>query len=332
MGLAFGIGCLTKDPPNQFTKFVKNIEDWGFDTIWISDQDLFRDCYVSLALAALNTTKIRLGTAVTNPITRHPAITTEAIGTIDELSGGRAILGIAIGGSILKGLELKSSVSICRESIFLIRRLLAGEKLSYTGRHFNLRDMKLDFETRADIPIYVAASGPIMLRVAGEIADGVISSTGVSHENLRFMFKNIREGTEKVDKKMQDFHSVCWTATSISENVEEAREDVKDFVAWAIANTPILGKVSGIDEENIHELREAYFLGGGRFGASGTKKFVTDEMVDKFAVAGTIEDCVRKIRVIAREGVNEFAFLPRGKNWEQTVRTFAEQVMPAFRD
>lgn len=319
----------------EFVELVTKVEEWGFDTVWVLDEELYKDCYVHLALAALNTTKVRLGTAVTNPVTRHPAITAEAIGTIDELSNGRAILGMGLGGSVRKMLQLESSLSRLREATAIIRRLWAGEKISFEGKHYRLKDAKLDFETRRDIPIFTSGSGPKSLKTAGEIADGAIIHVGVSQGVLKFAFKEIGKGLIKVGKSFKDFYTVCWTPTSISEDVEAAKEDVKPFSAWLMANAPSLGRIEKIDEEDLRKLRGAYHRTNERFKAGGKSRvseLVTDDMIDKFSMAGTVEDCIKKIKRIAREGVDQLAIIPIGKRREATIKTFGEEVISALQD
>ena len=136
MKLDFGVGLVTQHRRKKFIELVNDIEGWGYNNLWILDEELYRDCYVHMALSALNTTRVRLGTAVTNPVTRHPAITAEAVGTIDELSNGRAVLGIGLGGSIRKMLKLESSIPRLREATLIIRRLWAGEKINFEVSRF----------------------------------------------------------------------------------------------------------------------------------------------------------------------------------------------------
>ena len=143
---------------SDVVKYSREAEKKGYDSVWIAEHYLFRDAFATLGAVALATSRIRLATGVVNPYTRHPAFIAMSVATIDELSNGRAILGIGSGVSFWieeqMAMKMERPVSVTKESIQVIRRLLSGETVSYKGRTFTLRGMKLGFKTcQADIPI-----------------------------------------------------------------------------------------------------------------------------------------------------------------------------------
>src|SRR4029453_16500570 len=176
--LRFGAGLLghysRAYPVDRVADLGVLCERLGFDSYWVADQRGMRDVWVSLTATAMRTSRIRLGTRVTDPYVRHPALTAVAVASLDELSGGRAILGLGAGGSGFRemGIERTKPVTALREAVELIRRLLAGEQTEYTGELVRFRRGALEFATRRDIPVVVVARGPKILGLGGGIAAG----------------------------------------------------------------------------------------------------------------------------------------------------------------
>src|SRR5713226_7217670 len=151
-------------PIERMLERVKLAEDNGYDTVWLADERFYREVYSCLTYFAQHTSRVKVGPCVTDPYARHPALTAMATATLDEISGGRAILGIGAGisGFAELGIERKKPPRAIREAIELIRALQGGD-----GR----RGCKPE---RADIPVCVASNGPIGQRMAGALADAVI--------------------------------------------------------------------------------------------------------------------------------------------------------------
>src|SRR5436309_5928427 len=152
-------------------------ERLGFRRCWVCDQGLdCRDVFVTLAAAAARTRTIQLGTGITHPYTRHPAVTAAAIASVDELSGGRAFLGIGAGGAdtlLPLGLERRRPLAAVREMIQLTRALNRGGAVDFDGEAFQLRGARVDY-ARPDLEIWLAGRGSKMLALGGELADGVL--------------------------------------------------------------------------------------------------------------------------------------------------------------
>ena len=174
-----GVVLQGADPPREFRGMVEEIESLGFDHLWLTDSSLHaRNCYAYLTLASAASSRLLLGTAVTNPVTRHPAITAAAAATVDEISGGRLTLGIGAGDRPLLALGLRPSpLATLEAAIDAIRLLWRGAEVDVSSDDFALNSAHLRFAARADIPVFVSASGPKTLELAGRVGDGV----GVGH-------------------------------------------------------------------------------------------------------------------------------------------------------
>jgi 5,10-methylenetetrahydromethanopterin reductase len=158
--LRVGVASLVEHPMPELAQRAGALEELGYDDIWVPDERLMRNVYVSLAAVAGATTHVGLGTAVTNPYTRHPTLTAASIATIDELSGGRATLAMGAGGGLgAYGIERRSPVQALREATDIIRRLTSGETVTWQGELFRLNGAHLDFPALRRVPVYLAARG-----------------------------------------------------------------------------------------------------------------------------------------------------------------------------
>jgi 5,10-methylenetetrahydromethanopterin reductase len=187
--LRTGLLLLPSIPVAGLAATARRAEALGYDDLWVADERFFREVYTTLGACAAATTRLRLGTGVTDPFSRHPALTAMAIATLDEVSGGRAVLGLGAGVSGFRelGIDLQGSATAIAEAIDLIRRLLAGETATASGRHLRFDDGRLDFTPgRARLPIYVASQRAAGCRVAGRLGDGAIMQGCVAEPLLRF--------------------------------------------------------------------------------------------------------------------------------------------------
>ena len=193
MSVRSGVVLQGAYPPGEFRSMVERIDALGFSHLWLTDSSLHaRNSYAYLTLAAVTSPRLLLGTAVTNPLTRHPAITAVAAATVDEISEGRMILGIGAGDRPLLALGMRPArLASLRASIGAIRALWSGDEVTVEGAGFELQGAHLRFGARADIPVYISASGPKTLELAGEIADGVILLVGLFPEALAWAREHV---------------------------------------------------------------------------------------------------------------------------------------------
>src|SRR5262249_33738500 len=186
--MRFGFSHRPIHPFQRSIELYQYAEELGFDYAWVPDQQYFADPFACLAAAALSTRRITLGLAVTNPYTRHPALIARGIGVVDDLAGGRMILGLGAANRQQRlqprGFPTPRTAARARETIGIVRKLLAGERVVHETRNYTLSGIQLNYRPRADIPIYLASRSPRVLELAGEAADGVLieglfTSTGL---------------------------------------------------------------------------------------------------------------------------------------------------------
>jgi 5,10-methylenetetrahydromethanopterin reductase len=339
----FGMGMAPVEPLDKVIATAKLAEELGFSYFGHADQRFHgeKDAFVALAADAIATHTISLGPCVSDPYSRMPAMLAVAIASLDELSGGRAVLSLGAGGSGFTEMHLERTQPnvALRECVKIVRALLAGESVTFDGRLFKLTDAKLRFDVRSDIPIYIATRSPKNLELAGEIADGAIIATYVSKPQLEFAMDRVRTGAERAGRTVSDVTVISWVYASISDDGRQAVENVRPFVTQALINTSPDAYVSilaGFDEGLPAFLERC--RGIGRVGleeAYADRIYLTDEVIKRFSIAGTSDDCIAKVKEIETFGIHDIWLrcfsAPRAEvEHEKVIVPFAETVMPAF--
>ncbi len=309
------------------------LEQLDYDQLWMADERLMRNVYACLTVAALETSHIGLGTAVTNPYTRSPALTAAAIATVDEASGGRTILGLGAGGGIGQyGIDRAHPAVALRETVEIVRRLTARERVSFEGKVFSMREAELNFLPLRTIPIYLAARGPRILELAGEIADGVIIGGFALRLGLDFARSCVQTGLDHSGRSWTDLEVVSWLYTSVDDDPETAGEAVKWLVFTSlITSRPILDQIGIVLPTPLrdHLDRTGWSLTPESIAVG--KTLLNPEILDAFSVTGTPSQCARKLRELAQLGVDQIAMVPlcpRGVTFETMARRIATDVLP----
>ena len=315
--MKFGIEFVPQIPLDELVRLVKIAEDVGFEYAWITDHYNNKNVYETLALIAANTETIKMGPGVTNPYVRSPAISASAIATIDEISNGRATFGIGPGDKATfdaLGIAWEKPVSTIKAAIADINTLLAGEK---TEGGAQLGGAK---KVQDAIPIYMGAQGPKMLETAGEIADGVLINAS-NPKDYEAAMPMIKKG---IGDQAKDFDVAAYTATSIGEDSEAAKNAAKIVVAFIAAGSPppVIER-HGLPEGFNTQMGE--FLAQGNFG--GAIGAVTPEALDAFSVCGTPDEFIPKIEALADMGVTQYvAGSPVGKIVEESIKLLGDVI------
>jgi len=188
---------LVPDDLNLIAKRTKFAEENGFDQVWIAESHLTcRDHNVALAVAILNTKKIPLGPGVTNPILHDNSVTASAIATLDEVSGGRAFLGVGSGDSAIYNLGQRlTSLETLRRTLVTLKALMRGEPVEFEGRSIHARWIK------KPVPLWISAEGPKTLELAGELCDGVIVGTGLTPEVIEDSLACLARGARRSGRR-----------------------------------------------------------------------------------------------------------------------------------
>ncbi|UCH31534.1 MAG: LLM class flavin-dependent oxidoreductase [Candidatus Bathyarchaeota archaeon] len=346
-GSSIRFGCflpIPAVPVQKLFKIAKVNEEAGFDSIWVPDHLLFippgivPEAWSTLAATAVVTTRPILGTCVSDPHRYHPAVLAQKVATVDQISGGRVILGLGAGEAMNLepyGIEWKRPVSKLIEFVTIIRKLWAGEMLNHEGQFWRLNDAFLQITPSKDqVPIYFGANSPRTLKLTGEMADGWLSIP-LSPKIYEKRLKHIVDGAEKAGRSLQSIDTGVYLYTSITKKPEEAFEQIARIKAQVIP-APELLREAGYDIELPKELQSiSYFK--ALLNSEWIQKFLSfsefipREAAIEFSIAGTSEDCIEKIEDYRKAGVKHFLLLNAGPDPREVVRAYSEEILPYFK-
>lgn len=327
MAMEMGLGLFPTEPPRQILDTVRLAEELGYSHVWIGDsQVIWREAYVNLGAAALETSKVVLGTGVTNPLTRDITVTASGMATLSEMAPGRVALGIGMGDSSVETLGRKpATLARLSEAIGTIRKLVAGESAVHEGN-----EVHFSWAPKTRVPVFIGASGPRLLRLAGQVADGAIILVGVTPEYLQGAFACIEEGAREAgrDLKAEGFKYVCWAPCSISKDGKAARDFVKPHVA-RVLKRPLPFTLNEEDQAAVAEVYATYEYYKHMEVGAAHGDIVPDRLVNQFAIAGTVEECREQVSRLKEAGLDQIAIIPHTPNpsdraW--VVKTFATEV------
>ena len=329
--LEFGVVLQDVYAPGQIGELAAEVEDLGFSHLWLTDSSLHtHDVFSSLSLAALRTRRLRLGTAVTNPKTRHPGVTINASATVAGLAPGRTILGIGAGDRPLVVLGMEPArLAATRAMIDAAHALLAGESVTAEIGEYRLEDAHLYFPPEQPPPVWVAASGPKTLRLTGEIAEGAIVLAGLFPEAVQYALDHLREGRDAGALAGTPIDTTVFMYGAVDTDVERALAAARPIAAWFPQTAPHYCALGGMDAELVAEVRKRYQ--GGEFQEAGSAaSLISDELVQRFALAGPPAAAIEKVETLMALGVRNFTLFPLGGRRLESVRAFAAGVLPAF--
>ncbi len=215
-------------------------ESLGFDGAWVADQGFGLDPFVPLALAAESTSRIELGVGVTSPFTRLPIQIARCAATLDDVSGGRFRLGLGTGNAahVLRPLGIENAHPAQRiaDAIEIIRRLWAGETVSFDGVADHMSGVQLDFPVTREIPIYIGARGPHMLKTAGRLANGVLVESLFNGAGPEYVTGQIRAGEPDRAARLDPIDIVAWQVVVVTDDPETEIQARRQWATRTIQN------------------------------------------------------------------------------------------------
>jgi 5,10-methylenetetrahydromethanopterin reductase len=334
--MRFGLGLWPRQAPAESGRLAAVAEAAGFDAVWVPDERFYRDCYLTLASVAQATRRVRLGPCVTDPYSRHPALTAVAVATLDELAAGRAVLGIGAGVSGFAALGLtrdRPAVAI-HEAVALVRRLWSGEAVTQPGRVVRFHGGQLDFPARP-IPVFVAGRGPRILEVAGEIADGVIIGALASPPLLAYALGHVARGAARAGRHPDRVETILWLHTALGPDAAAARDAVRPIVVGVlVSSAPVLDRLGiGLPDGLRAELAGLTYTAHSP-EVDRVARRVPDDVLAHFTMAGDGAHCRAVTARLAAAGVTQLAIVPwlvPRQTLEHFITAFAREVIAPAR-
>ncbi len=312
----------TLKPDHRFERSVdlaRRAEGNGFSYGWMFDSHvLWRDPYPLLTLIGAATETMRLGTCVTNPATRDVTVTASALATLNEVTGGRMVLGIGRGDSARRVMgKPPTTVAYMEECCRIVRALTAGEAVTLDGT-----EIRLPWATHGPVPIWVAGYGPMALAAAGRVADGIILQLA-DPDIIRWCMGFVRAAAEEAGRDPDAIEVMAAAAAYISDDVEDARERVRWFPA--LVSNHVMNLINKYPKEELPdalwryvENREGYDYHHHAEVGSDNARFVTDEIVDRFTIVGPPAAHRERLAELRDAGVTQLnVYLMNGNEEEQ---------------
>ena len=277
----------------------------GAKSLWVAEHLGYREAIATCMAFAFKAPGPLLVPTAVSPYLWHPTPTAMAMATLDEVAPGCAAIAIGTGNPLFlqeSGRAVEKPVRAMREFAEALRRLWAGDAAQMDGEFIKLAGARLAFKPSAPIPIYVAAIGPDMLRLAGRVGDGVVLSAGLSTDLVRQSIAVSAEGASKAGRDMATFRRAGYLFFGTSRNAKEAVDAVRQKLAFVMRNK-FLGaniKASGIPVD-----QEAVIAAIARRDIAGAAALVPDEAVEAFGIAGTPEHCTKRLRDFIDAGLDE---------------------------
>jgi probable F420-dependent oxidoreductase len=327
---SFGATFMLDPPVSRVVEWAKLAEDRGFDYVWAWDSHvLWQEVYPVFTLIAAGTSRVRIGPCVTNPATRDLTVTASAMATLNEISGGRMVLGMGRGDSARRVIgKPPVTVAHMEEACRTIKDLAEGREIDYGGTPTQLK------WATGTLPIWVAAYGPKALRCAGRVADGLIMQLADPYI-IEWSLRYVREGAEEAGRRFEDIQIMSAAPAYVSDDLDQAREQVRWFPALVSNHVVDLVKrysTTDLPQEltDYIKARDHYdYSDHGRTGAEHAE-FVTDEVVDRFCVIGTTEQCLAKLRELDALGVDQFNIYTMVDDPAEVIERFGRDIIPVF--
>lgn len=330
--LDFGV-CFMSDPPvSDVVSKTVLAERNGFSHAWIWDSHvLWQEVYPIFTLMAAGTSQIHIGPCVTNPVTRDPTVTASAMATLNEISGGRMEMAIGRGDSAQRVLGRKPvPVAELEHAVKLIRDLAEGREVDLDGT-----PVQLKWSEGHRLPIWVAAYGPMALRCAGRVADGVVLQLADPFI-IEWAQRYIREGAEQAGRDPDEIKLMAAAPAYISADLAHARDQTRWFPALVSNHVVDLvhryhrGELPTELTDYIAARKRYDYAHHGRAG-SDNAEFVTDEVVDRFCVLGTPEQVRAKLSQLVDLGISQFNIYSMVDHPRAVISGFGAEIIPAFR-
>jgi 5,10-methylenetetrahydromethanopterin reductase len=320
---SLGVALLGHGLPARTSEWARAAERAGLGSLWIVEDYYHPGAYALAGAAAAVTERITLGLGVVNPYTRHPALVAMETAALAGLAPGRVVLGLGSSNRIWietqMAIPFKTPLRGLREGVEIVRRLLAGQRVTYTGEVFSVTDVVLETPPAARVPILLGVKGPRALALAAEIADGVHCSILTSAAHVRRV--RATAGAHG------DLKVIAYVPVAVADDGAQARAWLRPLLArylGALHGQSILAD-AGLDATRTQPFRDA--LVAGRSAA----ELVTGEMMDTLAVAGTPAECRAALARWANAGLDGMiAVIPPGADLNEQLARIGQEVSPAW--
>jgi probable F420-dependent oxidoreductase len=310
IGVGFSSSGLT---PGEIVECVRLAEDLGYESAWMAEGHA-GDQFAILAACAAATTRITLGTAISSVFVRSAPTIAMAAATIDQLSGGRFVLGLGSSHRVQvegeHGIPFDRPIPRLRETVAIVRALLQDGVVAHEGEVIRIERFELWFSPlRKRLPIFLAALFPKMLQIAGELADGILLTYPTLDAGRRAA-EHVAIGAQRAGRTPEDVEIASLLPCQVAASGAEARERLRPGIAFYVAFFPRYHRL--LAEAGFADALAAVKTAWDRGDREGAARLVPDGLIDAVALAGTPDECRARIERYRASGIALPIVTPRG--------------------
>jgi probable F420-dependent oxidoreductase len=333
--ISFGVTVLPDPPWTRWLELIQLAESHGFEYAWTYDSHvLWQESIPTLAVAARETSKIKLGHFVTNPATRDPTVLASSYATLHDLSDGRMVMGVGRGDSAVRYIGRQPmKVADFERALTMIKQFMNGREVEWNDKQLQLKWVR---EELPEIPMWVAGYGPKALAVAGHVGDGVIIQLA-DPEIITWIMDTARRAAKEAVRDPSQLKCIVGAPSHVTDDLVDAREQVRWFPAMVSNHVMDLIERYGTDGSSVPKALTDYvqarkfydYNDHSRVGAAHGE-FVTDEICDRFCVIGNAEQIKAKLRELEGVGVDQFNVYLMTHAQEDTLAAYGSDIIPAL--
>jgi len=311
-------------------EYVKYAELCGFEAVWQAESRLVRDAIVPMAAFAAVTSRIKIGSGVINNWTRNAAVIAATFLTLDDLAQDRIYCGIGAWWDPLAakvGIERRKNLLAMREVVTVVRRLLNRERVSFDGEFVQMDDVELDVvhghKEPRNVPIYIGATGPKMMALTGEIADGAVLNYLVSPKYNEMAMAQLEIGAVKAGKSIDQIDRPQLVVCSVDNDRAAALDGARKLVTQYLGQQPHIMKASGVSQDLLDEINQVLTWPATEEQILEAMKLVPDDVVQMITASGTPDEVKAKVREYMAAGATCPILYPLGDDVRLMIDTFA---------
>jgi 5,10-methylenetetrahydromethanopterin reductase len=319
-----------KHPIRDGMEYARYAESRGFEAVWQAESRLVRDAIVPMAAFAAVTERIEIGSGVINNWTRNIGLLAATFLTLDDLAPDRVICGIGAWWDPLAknvGIERRKPLAAMRETIEVMRRLLAMERVTYHGEFHHVDGIELDVvhgrrEPR-NVRVMIGATGPQMMELTGEIADGAVLNYCVPPEYNIEAMEQLERGAARAGRKIEEIDRPQLVVCSVHEDRRTALDGARELLTQYLAQQPHIAKASGVKPEVVQQIQSILGWPATKEQVRAAMKYVPDELVQRITASGTPQEVKAKVREYVKYGATCPILYPLG-DVKLMIDTFAD--------
>jgi len=314
-------------------EYVKYAEKRGFEAVWQAESRLVRDAIVPMAAYAAVTDRIKVGSGVINNWTRNIGLLAATFLTLDDLARDRIICGIGAWWDPLAknvGINRQKPLVAMKETVQILKRLLAMERVTFHGEFLHVDGIELDVvhgrKEPRHVPVYIGATGDMMMEMTGEIAEGVVLNYCVPPEYNNKALELLNAGAKKAGKRLEDIDRPQLIVCSVDNDHDKAIDTSRELLTQYLAQQPHIAKASGVSMDIVEKIQSILGWPATHEQIQQAKHLVPEELILKITASGTPDEARKKVQEYINNGCTCPILYPVGGDVHLLIDTFAQTL------